>query len=389
MIYLATPFIARLYGPSALGAATVFLATASILAPLLTLRMEFLIPSASESEAGWISRRALKIVLCGSLIAAIVYSVCSEPFDIWHGLAFWATSGSLAAAAVSIQMLVRQKKFRRIGLGKIANGVGQVGVQIPVGILSPASRGIEFGFAAGYLATWGVQAFRARPQAPREPIERARRRALMASAYKLAIAGAMNAVCVWSILISISIFGSVEDAGVFSAVQRLLVTPVGLVTASLLPVVTGGVAQAVRSSRPYAGVLRNWLLLLAPIAMVAGVVLAFIPETLLIYILGEEFLGAGNYLAALAPMIVAQILAGPLGQLLVATGHSTTQLLWDSGRFLIIVVAASVCGALGVGSVAMTWTLSLIFALSYFVFVALLIVFAKRGGSSPTSRLDV
>ncbi|WP_188806112.1 lipopolysaccharide biosynthesis protein [Citricoccus zhacaiensis] len=388
LIYLATPFIARLYGPAALGAATIFLATASILVPLLTLRMEFLIPSASEAEARWISRRALKLVLCGSFIASVVYSVSIESFDVWNSLAFWVTSGSLAAAAVSIQMLVRQEKFRRIGLGKVANGVGQVGVQIPVGVFFPASRGIEFGFAAGYLATWGVQAFGARTQRPRERIRRARRRALMGSAYKLAIAGIMNAICVWSILISISVFGSVEDAGVFSAVQRLLVTPVGLVTASLLPVVTGGVAHAVRSSQPYAHVLKKWLLLLTPISLVAGVVLVFIPEALLLRILGEEFRGAGSYLAALVPMIVAQILAGPLGQLLVATGHSTAQLFWDSGRFVLIVVAASVCGSLGVGSVAMTWILSMIFASSYVVFVLLVIVFAKRGGFPPTSLPD-
>ncbi|GGO46374.1 hypothetical protein GCM10010977_21190 [Citricoccus zhacaiensis] len=165
-------------------------------------------------------------------------------------------------------------------------------------------------------------------------------------------------------------------------------TPVGLVTASLLPVVTGGVAHAVRSSQPYAHVLKKWLLLLTPISLVAGVVLVFIPEALLLRILGEEFRGAGSYLAALVPMIVAQILAGPLGQLLVATGHSTAQLFWDSGRFVLIVVAASVCGSLGVGSVAMTWILSMIFASSYVVFVLLVIVFAKRGGFPPTSLPD-
>lgn len=384
LIYFATPFVARLYGPAALGAATLFLATASVLAPLLTLRMEFLIPSASEAEAGWISRRALTLVLCGSFLASVVYSLSAESFDLWNALAFWATSGSLAAAAVSIQMLVRQSRFRRIGLGKVVNGVGQVGVQIPVGLLAPSSKGIEFGFAAGYLATWGVQAFGSRTQVPRERIERTRRRALMKSAYKLATAGIMNAVCVWSILISISMFGSVEDAGVFSAVQRLVVTPVGLVTASLLPVVTGGVAHAVRSSQPYAGALKKWLLILAPTALVAGLVLVFIPEDLLLRLLGEDFNGAGSYLAALTPMIVAQILAGPLGQLLVATGHSTIQLLWDSGRFVLIVVAALVCGTLGVGSVAMTWTLSSIFAMSYVVFILLVILFARRGGSAPT-----
>lgn len=389
LIYLATPLIAQLYGPAALGSASLFLATASILTPLLTLRMEFLIPSANEGEAGWINRRALKLVLVGSFIAAVVYSLTAEPFDIWNATAFWATSGALAASAVSIQMLVRQKKFRRVGLGKIVNGVGQVGVQIPLGLLSPASRGIEFGFAVGYLMTWGVQSFGSRSRVPQERVSIARRRALMSAAYKLAIAGVMNAVCVWAILISISVFGSVEEAGVFSAVQRLLVTPVGLVTASLLPVVTGGIAQAVRAERPYAGALKKWLLLLTPIALIAGVVMVFIPDSVLVLILGDEFQGAGDYLDALTPMIVAQILAGPLGQILVATGHSTTQLLWDSARFVSIIGAALACGALGVGSVAMTFTLSVIFALSYVVFIVLIIVFARRGPSPAASSPNV
>lgn len=388
LIYLSTPAIAQLYGPSSLGAATLFLATAGILAPLLTLRIEFLIPSATDAEASWISRRALWTVLIGSFLAAVVYSLVTQPFNPWVALAFWATSGSIAASGVSIQMLARRRMYRRIGLGKAVNGLGQVGVQIPVGLVAPGSKGIELGFAVGYLLTWGVQSIGSRWRGGGAAVSSARRRALVRSALKLAIAGVMNAVSVWAILILISSFHTAEDAGVFSAVQRLLVTPVGLVTASLLPVVTGGIGRAVRQGHRYDRVLNRWLRILVPVAILMGIVIILVPDDLLLIVLGDEFRGAGAYLHALVPMVVSQIVAGPLGQLLVVTGRATSQLVWDAGRFLLIVGAGVICGISHASPVQMTWILSFIFAFSYLAYVVMVIFYARKGGGESRSSFE-
>ena len=381
LILGATPFIAGIYGPTALGVATTFLALASILAPVLTMRMEFLIPSASDIEARWINTYTFKVTLVGSLLAAVAFGVFIRPNEPLVALMFGLTCLAIAGSAVSIQMLIRQHKYRRIGLAKAVNGLGQVGTQVPIGLTWPGFKGIELGFAVGYIATLIAQRSQPRSDASSVSPSACRKRSLIRASLLLCVGGVTNALSVWAILLAISLFHTPEDAGVFSAIQRLLVAPAGFVTAGLLPVVTGSLGSAIRAGSSSAAALRRWFGILAPAALLSIVVFALLPDVWLVNILGPEYEGAGQYVDALALMIGTQIVAGPLGQALVAMGAGKIQFIWDVSRFAVLFIVALVSGMVGAGPVLMTWLLSGVFAFGYVIYLVL--VYRVSTSSSP------
>ncbi|MEU3846956.1 hypothetical protein AB0E44_08165 [Micrococcus terreus] len=368
VVFFATPTLASMYGPDAFGAAAIFLAVASVIAPLLTFRLELLLPTAGDGEVRWINRRANVLVITGATIFSVLYYFVFSPGWV-ASVAFWFAASSIAAGFITTQLLVRLRGFKALGVGKTANGVGQVGVQVPIGLNYPSFKGMEVGFAFGYVAAWAIQRFSLRAISSAATMTRSRKQAIFRAALKLTIAGLVNGLSVWGILFALTMFHSSNDVGIFSVVQRLVVTPAGLLTASLLPVVTGGIAVAVRSGSSPLLTIRRWLIWLAPAAVLVLLVLLLVPGGFLVAILGPEYSGADEYLRALAPMIAAQMIAGPLGQALVAMGGTTAQLIWDIVRFGVLVLTALVTGYLGADPVTMTAVMSAVYALCYASFV--------------------
>ncbi|MDO5634113.1 MAG: hypothetical protein Q4G34_04505 [Micrococcus sp.] len=378
LVFLSTPLVARLYGPETLGEATIFLAVASVLTPVLSLRLELLIPTAPDEEVRWIARRAMQVIGIGATVATVGYGLVTQPPSLMVLPMFWLTAAGLAGIAVSMQLLIRDRVYGRIGAGKAATGAATAGTQVGLGGAPDAVRGLEVGFAAGYVVGWVVQNARVKRQfawiAP--AVERQRR--LMLDGLRLASAGLLNVLSLWFILFSLGLLFPPAEAGLFAAVQRLLVTPVGLLTASVLPVVTGSVAEAVREGRSATAMVRRWLTILVPAGCAVAVIVALVPESLFLLILGDEFAGVGAYAQAMAVMIGAQIAAGPLGQILVALRQVGAQLVWDASRLIALTVAGVTCAVLQVSATALVFVLCLVFAVSYAAFLATAVIVALR-----------
>lgn len=378
MVLMATPFVARLYGPSNLGEATVFLALASVLTPVISLRLELLIPSASDQEARWIARRAMMTVAVGSTIATIAYGLVSHTSSVFVLVLFWLTAGGLASIAVSAQVLVRRNSFGRVGAAKAVTGLATSSVQLTLGYISSTLRGLEAGIAAGYIFGWMVQRSGFKDELPVVAPERRRRKQIMYDGVRLATAGLLNAASLWSILFALNTFHTSTEAGIFAAVQRIILTPVGLVTASLLPVVTSSVASVVRRGGSASTVVSRWITRLAPLGIAVCVGLLMAPERIYTLLLGPEFDGAGEYVDAMALMIGAQVAAGPLGQVLVALRCVRGQFWWDLTRFASLAVVAATIGFLDLPPTSLVLGLAGVFAVSYALFLLSAYVLARR-----------
>lgn len=377
-VVLTTPLVARLYGPAALGDATVFLGLTAVLSPLLTLRLELLMPAAGEGEARWLERTGYRAALIISFMAAVVYGALIRPGDGVGILFFWVASFSLGAMAVSAQSLIREQRYGRIALGKATTGLATAATQLGAGLRGLLSNGLELGYAVGYLSSFVVQRAgrRARPDVVGRPPS-AERHTLLASGLRLALAGVMNVMSLWLILFAVRLHFGDHEAGLYSAVFRVLITPVGLVTASLLPLVTGGVGAAVRNGRTVGGPTRRWLRLLLPVGLLVTVTLWLVPGSWLVLLFGPEFEGVGVYTRALAFFVGAQILAGPLGQLLVVLGRPRTQLAWDACRFGSLVALSVAAPWIFADAASMVVALASVLGVCYLAYLALVLQSAR------------
>ena len=143
---------------------------------------------------------------------------------------------------------------------------------------------------------------------------------------------------------------SMELAGVFVVVHRLVVQPVailgGAVSVTLVATVRGVSGRA----RSTAETLDRAILRLVAIAAMVFIPLAAIGPLALPAILGNRFNDSGSMLLAILPWIASDFVVLPLLPLLGFLERLGTQALGSLTRVLVIVLVLSVSAAAGAGS---------------------------------------
>ncbi|TFJ41160.1 hypothetical protein CKN73_05605 [Carnobacterium divergens] len=139
-------------------------------------------------------------------------------------------------------------------------------------------------------------------------------------------------------LIFISYFGS-ELSGQFSLAQRTIGMPISMITLSLGQVFYGNASSLVETNRPK--LVQNYFKLtmhLTMIFLIPMILFMFFAPHLFLFLFGSNWTLAGKFARILTPMFFSQIIVIPISQILYITNNQLVQLIWDSTRFLLVVV---------------------------------------------------
>lgn len=371
LLIAASPLLTRIYSPSDVGVAAVFAAVVGIALNFSGLRYEVALQlPADDGEAA--------NVLGVSLVAVIVTSAAVAVL-LWIG-GSWAAGGigaealarylwlipvgllgggmyrALSAWAVRIRdygLIARTGVVQKV-LQVIAQlGVG-VGVAGPLGLIVGSIVGSSGG--VGALARSAVGENRAAllqisPQRMRIAAARYRRFALISAPVGtvggLALLGA-------PILLA-TLYGPVV-AGWFGLTNRVVSLPAMLIGTAVATAYLGNAAELARTDPAHVRAL-FWRTArhLTALAVVPVTALAVLAPWLFSVVFGEEWREAGIYARALAPMVFAEFVTGPVAQTLLLFGRLDLQVIAVGSRLALglgILWAAHELGA------SATWALT-------------------------------
>lgn len=374
-VYLSTPLLSRMYSPDEIGTAAAVMAAGGIIGAVAALRFELMLPGAPDEEVRWVARRAgLLLVVSSVLLSPIAGLVLSfSPIDV---MLTALTAIGIGGVALSMQTASRVQVLRGVAIAKAVQGVGQTAVQIALAVPAGAI-GMQSGAALGLLTASGVQTLssrrriRALPAAKPSP---SRIRTMIRRALVLTVAAAFNAAVVSSLPLLTTLFYGEAATGELAVAQRLALAPTGLVVAAVLPVVITQFGTQRRDDRTASRALVvRWLRRLVPLGAAATILLLGASMLPLEVMLGAEWDGVGAYVAAMAPLIGAQLIAGPLAQCLVIQERERAQLLWDVCRLVAVVAAAAIVMFLGGDAIAMVWVVSGVLSAAYAIYLWLVL----------------
>lgn len=385
---LAAPLLTRLYGPEAFGYLGVYMAVLGVLVTVASLRYQVAIPLPERNESAMnllvLSFAALLAVtalvtlllaLFGAAFARLLGAEALAPY-------LWLVPLGLLGAGV-YQVLsywaIRTEAFGALARTKLTQALGTLAAQLGLGFLTGGAFGLLAGDALGRAAGSGtlLRAARARSDwRPRhitrrglaEVARRYRRFPLLSSGSAL-----LNSLGLQLALLLVTALYSPAIAGHFTLTQRIVGIPMMLVGTAVSQVY---LAEAVKQRRHAAALrrlylrssLRLLLIGLAPIAL-----LALVGPALFAFVFGAEWLEAGRYARALAPMFLAQFVVVPLSQTLNVLERQDLQFGWDATRLLLVLGAFALgqrlslppIGTLALYSASGTLAYLALFGLSY------------------------
>lgn len=374
-----SPVLTRLYGPEAFALLSVFTAMTGISAIVMAARLEMAVPTApTDAEARRIVAAALALCLTlsvlGSLICLLLGRWAQDVLGVpgvarWLWLMPWA-GGFSAAYVVLTQWSVRVGAYSSIGWRNVIRAVFTVGPQVGAALaglrLGGTVVGLSTGHAAGTVALLaGAKGLRVRDLVvgPRAMIPVLTERARFCAA--LTVSGLLNVAGTQAPILIFATAYTGDEVGFLGLTQRTLAIPVALIGASLMQVYVGQLSQHLREGKASDALFLRLTKVLAVIGVGGACVLVLAGEPLFAFVFGERWATAGEYARILAPAIALQLVAVPLSQTLILTGHTRLQVMWDIGR-LVAVCGATVAAIAAGGTARQTlMAMSIAISLSY------------------------
>jgi len=329
LLVLSLPVLTRLYSPADYGALAVYASTLTVLLVVASLRFELAIPlPEDDSVAGSLLALSLlslaavtalvglMVWLAGAALVARAKVPALQPY-------LWLIPIGLAGAGV-FQALsywaIRRRAFSRIARAKVSQGVGQVAVQVGLGIARAGAPGLLIGDVVGRVAGGGgvtLLALRDRAFAhvTRESIAAAalryRRFPLLMTPSGLLNIGSLQLP---SILFAAG-FGAAA-AGLYALSYKMLVLPTMLVAQAVGQVfLSRAAAVSTEPARLRALADRTALALFAGGLPVFCAMAIGGPE-IVSAVMGAQWEQAGRYAQILAPWFALWLVSNPLSGLL-------------------------------------------------------------------------
>lgn len=158
---LASPFLARMYGPEAFGIQTLLMGVASAFAVLATCRLDLamVLPEA-DNEAGEIAALVLTIttVLCLLLLAAVAIaapSLAAASGNAQQQAWLWMLPlmvGAIAFTQVCVAFASRRRSFPRVAAANVTNQLVYVAASVGVGLTGAWLQGLALAKLLGQSA---------------------------------------------------------------------------------------------------------------------------------------------------------------------------------------------------------------------------------------------
>jgi O-antigen/teichoic acid export membrane protein len=281
----------------------------------------------------------------GGALTAVLHADALRPY-LWTiplGVFLLGATQSMSTFAV------RERAFRRVGIGKAVEGAGKGLLQL--GLHGAAGLGLLLADLAA--RTLGVLVLARR-------CGLARLRSISAASVRRVAhryrdfplfggpAALLNAAGLQSPALLFAALYGLDVAGLFALGQRVVAMPTALVGQAASQVYLGEGARLARQDpaalhRMFVRTTRRLVLLGA---LPLGVV-ALAAPALFGVVFGEAWVEAGHYVRILAATFAIQFVVVPLSQTLSILERQRWQLAWDTTRFLLVAGAISGSAALG------------------------------------------
>ncbi len=325
--YLAQPLLTRLYTPEAFGVLDAFVALASLLFVLGTLRYEdaLLLPH-DEAEARGLLRLAIRILLgisllClmlslpGRLLLARAGEVALADWLPWLGPALLLMGGGRLAEL----WLMRREAFRTLSAGTALRAATTTTLRLAAGLppLQAGAAGLIGGFLGGHLSALLFYGRRLRCQTPTTsdapPLTALARRYRRFPLFTLP-AALLNALSMRLPFLLLLAFFDARVLGFFGRAFMVLSVPLGLVGGATGQVFFVRAAEARHGGGLAALTLRVYRRLLQ-VGLYPVLLLMLLGPDLFAFVFGQPWHTAGQYAVWIAPWLLLAALASPLSRL--------------------------------------------------------------------------
>jgi len=326
--YLAQPLLTRLYTPEAFGVLDAFVALASLLFVLGTLRYEdaLLLPH-DEAEARGLLRLSVYILLgigllClalslpGRLLLARAGEAALADWLPWLGPALLLMGGGRLAEL----WLMRREAFRTLSAGTALRAATTTTLRLAAGLppLQAGAAGLIGGFLGGHLSALLFYGWRLRrtpsgasdpPPSPTALARRYRRFPLFTLPAAL-----LNALSMRLPFLLLLAFFDARVLGFFGRAFMVLSVPLGLVGGATGQVFFVRAAEARHGDGLAALTLRVYRRLLQ-VGLYPVLLLMLLGPDLFAFVFGQPWHTAGRYAIWIAPWLLLAALASPLSRL--------------------------------------------------------------------------
>lgn len=334
--------LVRLYTPGEIGAFSVWLSAATIIAVLLTGRYELALFSTDQrDELHAVIKLVLVLVVLLSVVVAgvllvIPYLTSRLPAEISHyWLALVVVAAGLGINKLLLALLTYQQAFNRLGLARISLAACIAVAQVGAAYVLQGERGLIYGQMLGVvLATVLAALWVGRPLLTGSLGASSAKVSLVARSYsnfpKYSLpADLINTVSSQlPIILLASKFGG-EIAGWFALTLRMMGAPISLLAASVLDVFKEQAAREYRETGNCRALFLSTFKVLALLALPPFIIVGFFAEPAFGLIFGEAWTESGRYAVLLIPLFYMRFVVSPLSYTIYIAQRQNLDLLWQ------------------------------------------------------------
>ncbi len=354
LVVLISPILSRLYGPADFAVLQVFTGVVSVMAVLVTLRLELAIPLAKDDkEARSVFGAGLAATLIGSIVLGLAGWLTAP---LWaHGqtldalrAVFWIvppTGAAIAAFQLVSAQLIRGERYRDLAVRNASQGVGTAAAQLGFGLLGMQHLGLLLGTGLGRLFGLASMRPRKRTQSPdKQPVEKLAVGDLTAAVSRFR---RFPLVTTWSALLNnlsryaafplFAVTFGVLSTGSLAFTTRLLALPVTVIGQAVAQVYLGRGAATQRTN-PKDLPRLTWYATgrLALLGIVPTLVVILAGPWLFGVVFGQTWVRAGDYARILALAFLAQFVTTPATHVFNIVERQGLALIADSVRLVLV-----------------------------------------------------
>lgn len=391
IMLLALPLLTRLYVPDDFGVFAIFTAIMGLVLIVSSLRYELAIPlPTGNRSAGILLALALAINAAIAILSGVLVWFFAARIAAWTGTEavrglLWLLPFAILAAG-SYKALsfwaVRIQDYNRIGQTKVVQSLANVAAQVSAGVVGSGGGGLVVGHIIGQAS--GV--FRlARGVSVASHLGRAwRSRSKVAVLLKRhrrfplfdAPASFIDSANMQFAKVAVAVLFGPATAGLYLLAERVLQTPMNLVSKAVAQVLYGSSGAALREGRLHI-LSRKLVLTLAILLIGPSILLFFMAEPLFVLVFGEGWRGSGTFASVLIVGLAVQFIYSPLSMVLMATEGQGINLIIHSSLVLLKLAVVGVTYSLR-DPFIFVFGLALSSALVYGIAVFVILSRAKR-----------
>lgn len=355
IILIALPFITHLYSPSEYGVYSMYTSIISIMLMLVSFSYENAITLPEEDHmASSLLSLSLRICVAVSVVGGVGVYFLAHPLSVWTkeadigGYFIYFIISLLCAGFYQILngWSVRKKYFRQLSRTKYTQSITLVSSQLALARLLPGPSGLIIGDVLGRLGglipQWRLWRRDVKHQEIHVSWEDLRESAYRYRRFpQLSLASNMlNSLGIYLPTILLAVFYGPQVAGWFALSQRILGSPMTLITTSVTKVYLSESSEYMLHARHklyplFIKTVRNIFLVGLAIIFVMVILLPSMFSTLF----GAEWANAGNYVRLLGIMYLSQFVANSVGSTIDVMERQDLHLYREIARVSIVLGA--------------------------------------------------